>query len=60
MNESDAPEPSSAKWVVPFRINGMNSNYIGGGGSGTSPLMSEAVSQDSAEREKTAVKEHAV
>ena len=60
MNESDAPESSSAKWVVHFRIKGRKSNGIGGGGSGPSSIISEAVSQDSAEIWHTAVNEHAV
>ena len=29
MNESDAPESSSAKWVVFFKTMGRNSNGIG-------------------------------
>jgi len=44
MNESDAPESSNAKYVVPFRIKGRNNNDIGGGGSDTYSLMSEAAS----------------
>jgi len=51
-DESDAPKSSSKKWLVPGRINLKNSNCIFGGGSGTYPLMSEAVSQDSAEGDK--------
>ena len=57
INESDALESSSAKWVVPFRNSGRKSNGIGGGGSGPFSLMSDAVSQDSAEIWHTDVQE---